>query len=247
MSGFSATSDAEDRAGLYVLGALNAEEMRNVRSDAEREPTLAAEIIAWEKRLFPLVALVPAVPVPDTLWPALELRLNRLLNASPAAIGQIYQAPLRQRSRRRGEQRALIAWRATAFGAMALAASLAIIMLTRSPPPPPVLAMIMPAQPGLGGWLVSVKPDGEIHAVAQGALSHTLSQDFELWALADGASKPIPLGLLPQTNGTVLKTAALPQQKFKLLVSLEPKGGSPTGLPTGPVLFASQPLNFAKL
>ena len=31
-------SDTEDRAGLYVLGALNAEEMRAVRADAERDP-----------------------------------------------------------------------------------------------------------------------------------------------------------------------------------------------------------------
>jgi anti-sigma-K factor RskA len=130
---------------------------------------------------------------------------------------------------------------------MALAASLAIIMLSRSPPPAPALAMIMPARPGLGGWLVSVKPDGEIHAVAQGALSHTLTQDFELWALADGATTPIPLGLLPQTSSTVLRPRDLPKHQFTLLVSLEPKGGSPTGLPTGPVLFSSQPVTAAPL
>ena len=246
MSGQAGTADAEDRAGLFVLGALNAEEMRSVRNDAERDPALAAEIVAWERRLTPLVALVPAAPVPETLWPALDLRLTRLLSASPAAIGQIYQPPLRPRTRRRGERRALVAWRATALGAMALAASLAAILLTRSPPPAPTLAMLMPSQAGLGGWLVSVRPNGEIHAVAQGALSHTLAQDFELWALADGASKPVPLGLLPETNGTVLKPSGLPRQQFKLLVSLEPKGGSPTGLPTGPVLYASQPVNLTK-
>jgi anti-sigma-K factor RskA len=246
MSGASSTPETEDRAGLYVLGALNPEEMRAVRADAERDPALAADIVAWEQRLTPLVHLLPLMPVPDTLWQELETRLNRL-SSGGQAIGQIYQPPLRQRTRRRGERQAMEAWRAVAFGAMALAASLAIIMLTRSQQPPPALAMIMPAQPGLGGWLVSVKPDGEIHAVAQGALSHTLAQDFELWALADGSTTPVPLGLLPQTSSTVLRPHDLPKHQFTLLVSLEPKGGSPTGLPTGPVLFSSQPITVAPL
>jgi anti-sigma-K factor RskA len=122
---------------------------------------------------------------------------------------------------------------------MAVAAVLAGILVTRRPAAPPAVAMIMPAKPGLGGWLITLSAEGEIHAVAQGALSHTLNQDFELWALAEGAERPVPLGLLPLSNGTTLKPAGLPGQTFKLLVSLEPKGGSPTGLPTGPVMFAS--------
>jgi anti-sigma-K factor RskA len=212
--------------------------MRAVRVEAEREPAMAAAIVAWERRLTPLVALVPAASVPETVWTELEARLARL--SSPGqSMGEIYRPPLRQRSKRRGERRELTIWRGVAIGAMALAASLAGVLLTRKPLPGPELAMIMPARPGLGGWLVALKQNGEISAVAQGALSHTLQQDFQLWALADDSQTPVPLGLLPVTNGTVLKPAALPKHSFKLLVSLEPKGGSPTGLPTGPVMFAS--------
>jgi anti-sigma-K factor RskA len=232
-------SDNEDRAGLYVLGALNAEEMRSVRADADRDPAVAAAIIEWERRLTPLAALVPLVAVPETLWQELETRLNRLASAGQGT-GEIYQPPLRQRTRRRGERRALVAWRAVALGSMAIAASLAAFLLTRAPPPGPELAMIMPARPGLGGWLISLEPGGEIHAVAQGALSHTLNQDFQLWAIADGSTTPVPLGLLPVSSSTTLKPGTLPKHKFTLLVSLEPKGGSPTGLPTGPVMFSSQ-------
>jgi anti-sigma-K factor RskA len=232
-------SDTEDRAGLYVLGALNAEEMRAVRADAERDPEIAAEIVAWERRLTPLVALVPPAAVPATLWQQLEARLNRI-STPGQALGEVYQPPLRQKPRRRTDSRGLVYWRATALAAMAIAASLAGVLVTRHPAPPPSVAMIMPAKPGVGGWLVTLEPNGEIRATAQGALSHTLDQDFQLWALADGADRPIPLGLLPTTAATVLKPTGLPRQKFTLLVSLEPKGGSPTGLPTGPVMFASQ-------
>jgi anti-sigma-K factor RskA len=235
-------TDTEDLAGLYVLGALNAEEMRAVRDEAERSAAMAAQIVAWERRLTPLVALVPEAAVPATLWPQLSARLDRIA-ASGQSVGESYIPPLRQRRARRGEGRAMAAWRGAAVGAMALAAGLAAILITRLPPPPPQLAMIMPAQPGLGGWLISISANGVIHATAQGALSHTLQQDFQLWSLADGASTPVPLGLLPVTNAVLLKPATLPRHKFQLLVSLEPKGGSPTGLPTGPVMFSSQPVD----
>ncbi len=232
-------SETEDLAGLYVLGALNAEEMRAVRGEAERDPALRAEIVAWERRLTPLVALVPAVELPATLWPQLEARLARL--AAPGqSTGEIYQPPQHQRPKRRGEARALVFWRSTALASMAVAAVLGGLLVTRPKPAPPVLAMIMPAQPGLGGWLITLHPNGEVNAVAQGALSHTLAQDFQLWALAEGSDKPVPLGLLAITGRTGLPPPpGLPRQKFKLLVSLEPAGGSPTGLPTGPVVYSS--------
>jgi anti-sigma-K factor RskA len=99
--------------------------------------------------------------------------------------------------------------------------------------------MVMPQTAGVGGWLVTVAANGDVHAVAQGALTHTREQDFELWALPTGSAKPVPLGLLPTAEGAVLTHAAVPKQPFVLLVSLEPKGGSPTGLPTGPVMFGS--------
>ena len=232
-------TDTEDRAGLYVLGALNAEEMRAVRAEAERDADLRAEIAAWERRLTPLVALVPAAILPATLWPQLEARLARI-STPGQSTAEMYQPPLRQRTKRRNEARALMFWRTTALSAMAAAAALGALLIVRKPAPPPVLAMIMPAQSGLGGWLVSLRANGEVYAVAQGALSHTLKQDFELWALAEGSDRPVPLGLLAMSGKTGLPPpAGLPRKKFKLLVSLEPSGGSPTGLPTGPVVYAS--------
>jgi anti-sigma-K factor RskA len=231
-------AEDEDRAGLFVLGALNAEEMRAVRAEADRDQALAAAIVEWERRLTPLTKLVPLVAAPETLWTQLETRLDRL--ATPgSARGEIYRPPLRPRTRRRGERRALVAWRGVALAAMAAAAALLIILLSQQPPPPPAVAMVMPMKSGIGGWLVTVAPNGDIHAVAQGALTHTDEQDFELWALPTGSAKPVPLGLLPTTESAVLKRAQVPRQPFVLLVSLEPKGGSPTGLPTGPVMFGS--------
>ena len=65
-------------------------------------------------------------------------------------------------------------------------------------------------------------------------------KSFELWILPPDKSAPVSLGLLPQHGNQQLvvsaKTAALLQQSG-LAVSLEPVGGSPTGQPTGAVLY----------
>ena len=69
---------------------------------------------------------------------------------------------------------------------------------------------------------------------------------LELWALPKGG-KPKSLGLIsdgdrPGLNRAVLRLAAVADKTLSdvpmLAVSLEPRGGSPTGSPTGPVLYS---------
>ena len=231
----------DDRAGLYVLGALNAEEMRAVQLAAARDPELAAEIAVWERRLAPLTALVEPQEPPPSLWIQLEARLMRISGA-PDRVAEVYQVPhQRAKPRRRGTPSPALAWwRNAAYGAMAVAAVLAVALVYKAPAPRSKLAMLLPARPGEGGWLLTVKPNGEIVADAQGALSRGLDQDYELWAGEDGSDRPVPLGLLSVTGQSVIKTSALPTRRnYLLLVSLEKKGGSVSGIPTGPVVFSS--------
>jgi anti-sigma-K factor RskA len=61
---------------------------------------------------------------------------------------------------------------------------------------------------------------------------------FELWAIPANAKRPEPLGVIPP-SGT-LRIAALARpigEGATLAISIEPQGGSPTGQPTGPVVF----------
>ena len=52
-----------------------------------------------------------------------------------------------------------------------------------------------------------------------------------------GAPHAMPLGVLP-TTGLRVAMAEIVQPSTKLMVSLEPQGGSPSGQPTGPVLYS---------
>jgi len=74
-----------------------------------------------------------------------------------------------------------------------------------------------------------VKPIALVHVAA--------GKELQLWAMPPGAQYPVSLGVLP-AGGMKVAASDIVQPDTKLMVSLEPQGGSPTGQPTGPVLFA---------
>jgi anti-sigma-K factor RskA len=66
-------------------------------------------------------------------------------------------------------------------------------------------------------------------------------RSLELWTLPKGGA-PRSLGLLPSAGRIQVKLARDQAGTIAgipaMAVSLEPKGGSPTGAPTGPVLYS---------
>jgi anti-sigma-K factor RskA len=104
------------------------------------------------------------------------------------------------------------------------------------------VAMIADPQSAKTAWMVSVMPDQKMLKVtAMGTPPMAADRSMELWMLPAGGQAPISLGLLPM-SGTMMmpveegKRRVL-AQATGLAVSLEPKGGSPTGAPTGPVMY----------
>ena len=120
----------------------------------------------------------------------------------------------------------------------------------RQPPTAPLAATqkaLIQENPQTIYWRVELLGDNQELAVqVQGAHALEPGKALELWVLpAPGVNdgQPVSLGLLP-TRGTehrvltAAQRAALAGAK-QLAVSLEPAGGSPTGLPTGPVLHVA--------
>jgi anti-sigma-K factor RskA len=64
--------------------------------------------------------------------------------------------------------------------------------------------------------------------------------DYELWALPKGAA-PVSLGVLPAAGASTRTLTEMQKQALasssQVAVSIEPLGGSPTGQPTGTVLY----------
>jgi anti-sigma-K factor RskA len=215
--------DPDLLAAEYVLGTLDVATARQVGARAESDPVLRAAITAWEERLLPLADLAAPVPPPDTLWQRLSASIGADANPAPA--------PALTRAWRN-----VVVWRCAAAAGLALAAGLAAFIVLRPPPAQPVAALVPFGTAG-AAYMAQVEPGGGVRIVALRPVAVAQGKDLELWALPAGATLPIPLGVMP-AGGRELASLGVPILGTQLMISLEPRGGSPTGLPTGPVLYA---------
>jgi anti-sigma-K factor RskA len=135
-------------------------------------------------------------------------------------------------------------WRALAGAAAAVAVALVIYMAVAPAPvrAPAVLAVLADTSGTPAFIAVRGEHAGEIAIDPVRPQDLAAQKSFELWAIAAGSPKP--LGLLSATPGKPLTipATAVGGAGTVLAVSLEPQGGSPTGLPTGPVLFQGKVL-----
>ena len=61
---------------------------------------------------------------------------------------------------------------------------------------------------------------------------------LEIWTLWDRQRGPVSVGLMDRPRSIRLKLDNLPKNAGQLFeITLEPKTGSPTGRPTGPILM----------
>lgn len=250
--------EREAQAGEYVLGTMPPEERTEFDRALALDPTLQALVRDWEERLAGLADLVPeATPNPET-WAKIEAALERktrrdLLTASNANVPEdnvpdynapdytgasaatASVAPLR-RSRAR--------WRAAALMTGAIAAGLALFVATglRRGAAGDYLAVVDRGgdQPAL---LVHVDTAaGVVHVVSVKAETPS-ERSLELWYIAPSGGAPRSMGLVDRTR----LDAAIPAVARSgglagatLAVSVEPPGGSPTGSPTGPVVYSGK-------
>jgi anti-sigma-K factor RskA len=219
----SDTPDDRDlRAAEYVLGVLDADEMRAVERDAKDDVLLAQAIARWEERLTPLADTVAPVKPPADLWSRIEKDLPRerpVMTARPSLWSS------------------LAFWRSSTALGFAAAAALALLLLVRPPVDVQYHAAIMPIAQPAATWMAETMPDGRIKLTAMTPVVRPNGRDLQLWALPKGASKPIPMGLMPEGGAMMVDGHGMKMDGLQLLISVEPLGGSPTGQPTGPVVY----------
>ena len=217
--------DRDMRAAEYVLGVLDGSERAAVDRALLSEPELAAALEEWEALLAPIAtAVAPASPPPGLL--------ERILADLPGGV------VVRPPSMARRVWRSTSFWRATTAAAMAVAAGFAALAYLE--PAAPRLTAVLTAAGSSGAvFLAQVQSDGSILIRPTGQVAVAPAKDLELWALAKGATVPVSLGVLPE-GGRHVVARAYDRPATRLLISMEPKGGSPTGAPTGPVVYAGQ-------
>lgn len=233
--GLDAPDDPDIQAAEYVLGALTAEESLGIEARARGDAELRASIEFWRVRLAPIADCIPAQSPPPELWKRLSLAAG-LETANPVVVPR---KPRKPRGFMWRTWHNLPFWRGMAVAGTAVAAGLAMFVL--APPEQtnePMLAALSPAGAPGAVFLIRVDSTGNAVLLTVGRPSVPDGRSLQLWTLADGATAPAPLGLIPASGRARLRVASAPGTR--ILVSLEPFGGSPTGKPTGPVVYAGQ-------
>lgn len=227
-------ADRDALAGEYALGLLSPDDSANFERRMAADRDLAALAARWIDRFHELdVTVEPLAPSSD-LWSRIESALDQ---AAPGPAEPKAPSP----SRALQLWRSLPLWRGVglsgAAASVALAAALGIVGLTADRTPTVIAVLMSPdANPGA---VVEVYADGSTFVAPLADVQVPADRALQVWTLPDPAGGPVSIGLMREARVAHLAPAALPPPKPRQLyeITLEPAAGSPTGRPTGPILF----------
>ena len=203
----------------YVVGTLRGRARRRFEAMAHADRDLRAVLDQWESQLTPLAEGTRPVEPPTRVWKAIEARI------APANV--------------QGED-GVGFWRSIGMLASGLAAVLAVAFLWFSPAreAEPDFVAVLAASDSVPRMVVSLHASNELRVRVVNSWKGTEGKSLELWALPKNGA-PRSLGLVQNERDTRIRLAAADARLLDasaFAVSLEPRGGSPTGVPTGPVL-----------
>ena len=217
-------------AGEYVLGTLPLAERAQVEQRLTNDAALRAAVDNWEQRLLPLTALAPPAEPSPQLWPRIASTLF-----TPKAV--------KQAGGWHAWWNSLAFWRILAGGGLATAAALAVTvtMQLQAPGGPGYLVVLVAPQDKAPGWIVqaSNKNSRDLSLIPLGPTSVPQQKSLQFWTKGKDWGAPVSLGLVQPGQTLKLKLDKLPPMQAEQLfeITLEPQAGSPTGRPTGPILY----------
>jgi anti-sigma-K factor RskA len=221
-------------AAEYVLGTMSARARRRFEIHLRGNPQLRRAVAQWETRLSPLADALPAIEPPARVWQAIKTRLQ---------IGRPAGARLWE---------SLSFWRVSSFASGLLALALIVFVAAPKPETPVdtgrmvvVMNDLATKKPAMtASWEPGQRGSRTLRIRVVGHAEMAPNTAWELWMLPGGDQKPVSLGLITTHETQVVKIpealAARLDFAQGLAMSVEPAGGSPTGLPSGPVLYAGE-------
>ncbi len=215
----------EALAREYVIGTLHGRARRRFARVLSASLVARRSVATWERQLAPLARCVRPVQPPAAAWAHIENAIGRRTSKAPAVFGR---------------------------GWAALAASFALIAIVfgslyftqRSSVEQPTYVSVVTDQATGPVWLLQTFAQARaLRVTTVNPKPAPAASSYELWMLPGGGAQPVSLGLLPATGNATLALSATQLTVLgntpTLAVSVEPAGGSPTGLPTGPVIYTA--------
>jgi anti-sigma-K factor RskA len=213
----------------YALGLLDAAEHDRVARMIAADPALRAELQMWRNRLSSFDSEFAEQAAPASSWDKIE---GRLFGSA-------------QRATSFWDNLAL--WRGLFAGALAVAVVAIGVNVARPPVPSPdefatQLVAALQAQEGSGVEFVAFYDSTKGSVKLIGLSGEAVAEkDYELWYI-EPDQQPVSMGVVPVD--AQLEIAVTPEARARLdegtvlAVTLEQKGGSPTGAPQGTLVSA---------
>lgn len=218
-------------AAQYLVGTLAGSARKRFERYLLDDADLRNLVAQWSDRMNVLGANLPKEPAPNLL-PSIKKRLGL------GEIGRQVQP----------QKKGLFQfWRSLAV--ITSVASLVLVMV--------VLQVQQPSSPQAFDNIVSllndktkiqtvmVKTDLAARVMTVKILKAqkvSVQKDLELWVVTANSPVPKSLGVIPASGSKEIKLTdqqiAWLKNAKALAVSIEPKGGSPTGVPTGPIPYS---------
>lgn len=216
----------DELAAQYVLGTLRGPARRRFERYCARNVAALHAVRRWEDRLVDMLAGVVPVAPSTLVWDRIKFRIRRDRALRPkrglATFGN---------------------WRfALAAGIAALAIAFGVWTGFGPGSYQPVATFADQQQRQL--WNIEAPRNrDELRVSALGNLQLDPARAYELWALPGEGAAPVSLGLMPRSGRDTLELSDAQRlalsRSSQIAISEEPPGGSPTGAPTGPVLYVA--------
>jgi anti-sigma-K factor RskA len=217
-------------AAEYVVGTLRGRARARFQSLLRYDAGLRRIVAEWEERLTPLAAAAGEVTAPPRVWQEVARRIGG-----------------------RTSQGRLAFWRGLAVTSTAFTLVLATFLGMAPRPELPMASVAVMAddkgQPSMVVSWPSMKDARDPYVrikVLQEHPTMAAGSTWELWMLPRDKSAPVSMGLITTDVSQVMKVKADLAKRmgageaWGIAMSVEPAGGSPTGAPTGPVVFKGQ-------
>lgn len=234
-------------AAEYVMGLLDAADLAAAERRLATDPAFAHDVAVWRGRFAELDATAEELPPAETLWPRIAQGIRTqapgaaAVRPAPASASAPEKTGLLMRL-----WSSLAALRVAAAGGAFATLVLAVVALATlrhasevEARKPVYVAILIDDASRQAGAVVNAFADGRVEMIPLVDMAVPSGRALQVWTLWNREVGPRPVGLLQRAQATRLDLERLPATTADQLfeITLEPAGGSPTGRPTGPILY----------